>query len=204
MKTILFSLTLLAALNTSHAQMVFKVVPGHADTKVQFTSEAPMETVTGTTHTATGFVEMDPSGTGEGARGEVHADLASLKTGIDLRDRHMRENHLETGKYPEAVFTLTSLTLPSGGLPEGIRTRVAAQGTFKLHGIERTIEPETYFTLHNSATGSTLQIESNFTVRLPDYLIKRPQFLLMRLAEEQRVHVELHAVAGTGVAADTK
>ena len=204
MKIILFSLALLAALNTSFAQMMFKVVPGHPDTKVQFTSEAPMETVAGTTHTATGFVELDPSGTGEGARGEVHADLASLKTGIDWRDRHMRENHLETGKYPEAVFTLTSLTLPSGGLVAGQWTRINVQGTFKLHGVEKIIKPETYLTLLNAAAGSTLHIDSDFTVKLTDYQINRPQFLLMRLAEELRVHVELHMVAGAGVAANTK
>jgi polyisoprenoid-binding protein YceI len=163
-----------------------------------------METVTGTTHTANGFIELDPSGTGEGAHGELHVDLVSLKTGLDLRDKHMRQDHLETGKYPEAVFSLVSLTLPSGGLPEGERTRVTVQGTFKLHGVEKTIEPETYLTLRHAAAGSSLQIESNFIVKLADYQIKRPQFLLMRLAEEQHVRVELHAVAGTGVAADTQ
>lgn len=204
MKTILISLTALAVVSTSMAQTVFKVASGHPDTKVQFTSQAPMETVVGTTHIVSGTVELDPSGTGEGAHGEIHADMASLKTGLDLRDKHMRQDHLETGKYPEAVFTLTSLALPEGGLSDDQRTRVTVQGSFKLHGVEKNIEPETWLTLHRTASGSTLRIESNFTVSLPDYQIARPQFLVMRLSDEQRVHVDLRLDSGNGVAVDTK
>lgn len=204
MKTILiFSLSLLAALNIASAQTMFKVVPGHVDTKVQFTSKAATETVVGTTHTATGFIEFDPLSTAEEARGEIHVDLASIKTGIELRDRHMRENHLETSKYPEAVFNVTSLTLPSGGLKDGERTRVTVQGTFSLHGVEHSIEPETYMTFRNNSSGSAISIESSFPVKLADYKVKRPQFLFLRLAEVQRMHVELHAVSSTRVAERT-
>ena len=56
MKTLLISLSLLIALQAASAQTMFKIVPGRADNRVQFKSEAPMETVVGTTHTITGFV----------------------------------------------------------------------------------------------------------------------------------------------------
>lgn len=203
-KIIFYLLSLLAALNIASAQTMFKVVPVHADTKVQFTSKAATETVVGTTRTATGFIEFDPLSTGEEARGEIHVDLTSIKTGIELRDRHMRENHLETSRYPEAVFTVTSLTLPVGGLKNGESTRVTVQGTLSLHGVEHSIEPETYMTIRNNASGSAISIESSFPVKLADYSIKRPQFLLLRLSEVQRMHVELHAVSSTRVAERTQ
>ncbi|MBK9304990.1 MAG: YceI family protein [bacterium] len=34
----------------------------------------------------------------------MDVDLAALDTGIGLRNRHMRENHLETDRFPQAVF----------------------------------------------------------------------------------------------------
>src|SRR5438132_5755067 len=43
--------------------------------------------------------------------------LATLKTGIDLRDRHMREKYLETDKYPNAVLEVpwSAIKLPEDG-----------------------------------------------------------------------------------------
>jgi polyisoprenoid-binding protein YceI len=200
MKTLPMTLALLVTLSATFGQTMFKVVPGHENTAIQFRSEATMETVTGTTHTATGYIEFDPSSRGENARGEIHVDLASIRTGIELRDRHMRENQLETDKYPEAIFVLTSLLFPEGGLPEGLRTRVIVKGNLTLHGAKRAIEPETYITVKQTPSGTVANIESKFTVKLADYDIHRPQFLLMRLAEEQHMTIQLHAVSGDGVA----
>jgi polyisoprenoid-binding protein YceI len=204
MKPLILSLSLLFALHVASAQALFKIVPGRSGNEAQFKSDAPMETVVGTAHTLTGFVELDPASDGTGARGEVHVDLTSLKTGIELRDRHMRENHLETDTYPETVFILSSITLPAGGLRESERTRVTVNGTLRLHGVEHQIQPETYITLGSSGSGSSLHVESSFVVSLPDYQIKRPQFLVMRLAEEQRINVEFTAVSNTSVAIESK
>ena len=200
MKTILLSLSLLVALHSASAQLMFKIVPGRNGNQVQFKSDAPMETVVGTTHTMTGFVELNPASDGAGARGEVHVDLTSLKTGIELRDRHMRENHLETDTYPEVVFILSSIALPADGLQEGTRTPVTVRGSLKLHGVEREIQPETHVTYSTTGSGSSLRVESNFVVSLQDYQIKRPQFLVMRLADEQRMTVEFTAVSSSSVA----
>lgn len=190
---LLVSLLLLAlAVSAPAAPLMLKIVPGSSQNDVQFRSEAASETVVGKTRTVTGFVELDPASDATPARGEVHVDLTSLKTGIDLRDRHMRENHLETSRYPEAVFTLTSLALPSGALPEGVRTAVRLQGRLNLHGVEHEVAPETYLT-YTSGGSPSLHIEARFTVDLADYNIKRPQFLVLRLAEKQQIEVNLVA-----------
>ena len=36
---------------------------------------------------------------------DIVLDPNTLKTGIGLRDKHLREKYLESGKYPEAVLT---------------------------------------------------------------------------------------------------
>jgi len=171
---------------------LFKVVPGGPNTSVQFSSNATLETVTGTTHIATGYVELDDSV----LRSEIHVDLASLKTGIARRDQDMREDFLQTRQYPEAVFTLTRIELPPTGLVENTRTRVIVRGSLALHGATREIEPEAYLTLEPGSRA--LRVEAAFSVTLHDYNIARPQFLLLRLAEEQRISVDITAVNESG------
>lgn len=162
--------------------------------RVQFESAAPLENVVGTTQAVYGFVEFDEAAAQEQGRAEVRVDLTVLKTGIELRDSHMRDNHLETDQFPAALFTLVSLTLPESGLVAGVRTRVNVRGTLDLHGVQRSITPDVYMTLAPSGGSESLKIEAAFSVKLSDYNIKRPQFLVMKLAEAQSVTVELRAV----------
>ncbi len=192
MKILILLLLLALAASAPAAPLMLKILPGSSHNDVEFRSEAASETVVGKTRTVTGFVELDPASDASPARGEIHVDLTSLKTGIDLRDRHMRENHLETGRYPEAVFTMTSLSLPTGALVEGVRTAVRVQGKLNLHGVEREVSPETYLTFTGGGNPS-LRVESRFSVKLADYNIKRPQFLVLRLADEQKIEVNLLA-----------
>ncbi|MBU0690452.1 YceI family protein [bacterium] len=191
MKLLLPVLLLFSALNALAESTMFKVIADSKDTYVEFVSDAPLERIVGKTRTATGFVELNPQSNGSGARAEIHVDLATLDTGVKLRDRHMRDNHLETDLYPEAVFSLTSLKLPENGLIANERTLVSVKGRMKLHGKEREITPEVYLTLSDTSGESALRIESNFVILLEDYEIDRPQFLLMKLSREQQIHVDI-------------
>lgn len=171
----------------------YLITPGDGN-RILFESDAPLEKVVGTTQTARGYMEIDPDAAADNARAEVRVDLTTLKTGIDLRDTHMRDNHLETNRFPETVFTLERLTLPAGGLSAGIRTKVDVQGTLDLHGVQKAIAPDVHITRIQTGGAERLKIEAAFTVRLADYGIKRPQFLVMKLSEEQRITAELQAV----------
>lgn len=69
-------------------------------------------------------------------------DLASLDTGIGLRNRHMRENHLHTDEFPEAVFS-GSMAWPAEipSMEPGVEVELEFSGRLELHGVtrERTI-----------------------------------------------------------------
>lgn len=178
-------LLLLSAAAVCSAGEMFTIVQGGTDNLVTFTSDAPLEEIVGRTNVVTGFV-MLPDGASPGS-GEIHVDLVSLDTGMSLRNKHMRENHLETEKHPEAVFKLTSLDIPGGTLAEGQKTAVNVTGTLLLHGVSREIMPLSWLTV----SGDELIIESKFSIKLQDYSITRPEFLIMKLAEEQRINVKL-------------
>lgn len=181
----LLFLTLLSAIATCSASEMFAIVQGNSKNNVSFTSDAPLEAIVGKTNVVTGFV-MLPDGSSQGSA-EIHVDLASLDTGMSLRNKHMRENHLETEKYPEAVFKLSSLDIPGGSLAEGQRLAVTVKGTLTMHGKSQEITPLAWLTL----AGEELTIEASFNVLLNDYDIKRPEFLIMKLAEDQRIDVKL-------------
>ncbi len=185
MKTLLLSLLISTA--TCFAGEKFTVDQSNPSNLISFTSKAPLEEVVGRTNSATGFIIL-PNAASQGSS-EIHVDLASLTTGLSLRDRHMRENHLETDQFPEAVFTLTSLELPGGVLTQGKKTSVKVYGTMFLHGVAKEMNPITWLTL----TGDDLVIESKFSVSLQDYNITRPEFLIMKLADDQRIDVKLTA-----------
>ncbi|MCL4306244.1 YceI family protein [bacterium] len=182
-------LAVLCGFGVSVAGEMFTIVQGNVENLVTFTSDAPLEQVVGKTHMVTGYVSL-PDGTSSG-QAEIHLDLASLDTGLSLRNKHMRENHLETQIFPEAVFTLNTLFIPTGSLQPGERTAVKVSGALALHGVTREIAPETHLTLSNG--GDELRIESSFSISLKDHQIKRPEFLVMKLADEQKIEVKLVA-----------
>ena len=66
----------------------------------------------------------------------VSVTLGTLSTGIDLRDKHMREKYLEV--YPTAILRVprNDLKLPAAGE----RGTFDAEGTLSLHGKTRPVK----------------------------------------------------------------
>lgn len=158
--------------------------------KVVFVSKATMEKFEGKTDHIDGRIEVDPARLGDSAAVHFEVDLASLDTGIAIRNRHMREEHLETAKYPKAVFDGVAIHAPAGGLEAGKPTPLDVEGTFTLHGVSRRIRITVEATYQPKEKGGEIAFRTAFPVTLADYRISRPQFLFMKLAETQEVQVK--------------
>ena len=172
----------------------FTVKPG-GKTKVVFASKAPIEAFEGKTSKMTGTIMVDPAAVGDSLNVHLEVDLASLDTGIAKRNQHMRENHLETGKYPKAGFDGATVLSPRGAtLEPGVAKPFRIEGNFTLHGVTRRIQVDATAT-YAAAGGGAITFTAAFPVSLPDYNISRPQFLFMKLAEVQQVTVAGVAVA---------
>jgi polyisoprenoid-binding protein YceI len=97
--------------------------------------------------------------------------LATLKTGIDLRDRHMREKYLQTDKYPHAVLVVpwSNIRLPDNG--QSVTQTVTGQMT--LHGKTKDV-PVTYTVRKNGdvhqTTGKVPLNIKEFGIDIPSYL----------------------------------
>lgn len=116
---------------------------------------------------------------------DFYLDLNTLKTGIGLRDRHMRENYLETKRFPFAEFTGEIQGIPD--LEIGQEKPVIAKGKFKIHGVEREIEVSGKLKM---LSAQELRLISDFKVLLSDYKISIPKVMFYELAEEQIVKIE--------------
>jgi polyisoprenoid-binding protein YceI len=179
-----------AAVTPVAAATASYIVASGAPSQVVFQSKAPMETFTGKTHQLTGAIELDPEKLADVIVVRLEADMASLDTGIALRDRHMRDNHLHCDKFPKAVFTggtLSDVSAPQ--VVEGTPVTGTITGELELHGVKKPLAAK----FEMSMTGGVLRVVARFGVTLAEFGIPRPQFLLMKLGETQAVTVDLVA-----------
>ena len=126
----------------------FVVVPG-GENHVAFVSKAAMEKFEGKTRRLAGRIEVDPDRIGDSAQVHFEVDLTTLDTGIARRNQHMRDNHLETARFPKAVFDgVAILGSDAPALRPGAPTTLDVEGTFTLHGVSRRVRlrVETTFT----------------------------------------------------------
>jgi polyisoprenoid-binding protein YceI len=171
---VIFLICLLGTQNGVNAQG-FKTENG----SVEFLSKASLNEFTGVSSSLNGLVDLEKNLL------DFFVDLNTVKTGIGLRDRHMRENYLETKKFPFAEFTGKIETLPT--LIIGQSREVVAKGKFKIHGVEREIEVPGKLTM---VSDSELKLEAQFKVLLSDYKIDIPTVVFYELSEEQVVTIQ--------------
>jgi polyisoprenoid-binding protein YceI len=156
--------------------------------KVQFESKAPMESFTGKTQKLSGAVNLDPASLADSITVSIAVDMASLDTGLALRDRHMRDNHLQVDRFPNGTFVGGSLSgLSAASLTGGGPVTGTIAGRLTLHGVERRITALFEMRLKDGG----LHIVAHFPVKLADYAIPRPQMLMMKLGEIQNVTVDV-------------
>jgi hypothetical protein len=113
-------------------------------------------------------------GTGVIAK-NVALKLDTLKTGIDLRDEHMKKKYFETDKYPEAI--LTQATGKDGKFT----------GDLQLHNVTKPIAG-TYVFEGNDFVGT-------FKTKMSDYSISKAKYMGVGVNDEIEVTIRLSAPA---------
>lgn len=147
--------------------------------EIVFISKAPLSEFEGKSTELNGLLDLEKNLL------DFFIDLNTLKTGIGLRDRHMRENYLETKKFPFAEFSGKLKTVPT--LINGQTVNVVAVGKFKIHGVEKIMEVPGQLSLK----GNELLLQANFNVLLSDHKISVPKVMFYELAEEQIVNISI-------------
>lgn len=206
MKRMMVFAILLAMVSTAVAQdsKTFYVGDEGGRDVVTFTSKAPLETIVGKTSAAKGFIEVDINDIKNSINGKFEVDLTSLKTGIDMRDGHMRDNYLETDKFPKAIFELSSVKETNSiTLEDQKPVELTVDGNFTLHGVTKPMTISltiTYFAESESTKqrlpGDLLHIEGTFDILLTDHNIEIPKFVILKLDDKQVINIDLFSSTG--------
>lgn len=162
----------------------------------KFESVTEYETFLGTTNKITGTISYDPSK--KTGSGKLVIDASSIKTGVDLRDEHMRSaNWLDTAQFPTIEFETTQVS------PKG-NDKFAVTGNLKLHGVTKkvatTVEfkylPASSATKANGFKGDVVRLTTNFDLKLSDYGIKVPSQLTGKVANQVSISVKAFGTTG--------
>ena len=171
-----------------------QAVEYHVDTTlprtVKFISEAPLENFEGVTSRIDGY-SMIPLGSlplGKGydnSRFYFEVDLNALDTGIGLRNRHMRENYLETDQYPFAQYVGRVSEVSQG---QDTSLLISTMGEFTIHGVKRAMAG----TITAVKERDRYHVRTQFPVALPDHKIKVPKLMFMKISDTVQVQLDFY------------
>jgi polyisoprenoid-binding protein YceI len=158
-----------------------------------FESNAALEDIVGVSNYVEATAVVNPTDLSD-ASGTVKVNLTTLKTGIDLRDEHLRsEQWLNTDKFPHATFELKKIEGAST-LEDGKVTKVKLHGDFSVHGITKSIVADgelTYFKESEKTKGlmegNLLKVTTNFTIKLAEYGVTIPDMVIGKVNDEIKV-----------------
>lgn len=114
----------------------------------------------------------------------VKVPLRNLKTGIGLRDRHMKEKYLEVDRYPDARLSVAHSALQFPG--KGATLEASAIGRFTLHGVSRNV----HFRYKAKGKSNGYRIEGLLHVNMHDYGIRVPSYLGVTVKPDVAVKVQ--------------
>lgn len=185
MKTILIFITVFLFTNVIYAQgfnvkatgeQTFSFTDQYGRNQATFFSATPLEDINGLSNDVRGSVKFD-LGDLTTLSGTISLSTASLKTGIDLRDEHLRSaKWLDAESYPEINFIIKNVS--NVQTVESNKLTLKVTGDFTVHGVTKEITADvTMNYLDESeetkkrAPGDLLGVQATFNITLSDYEI---------------------------------
>jgi len=153
---------------------------------VKFTSSTSLLDFDGVTSNIDGYIYWE----GEeifGENNEIYfeVDLNTVETGIGKRDRDMREDVLETDKWPKTYYRGTILNYANHS-NDPDKYIVESAGKMFIHGVENDQKVKAEIEIKNGL----MNIVSDFSVFLKDFNIEAPTLLaFIKVAEEIKLHL---------------
>jgi len=152
----------------------FSFIDQHGRNQATFFSETPLEDINGLTNHVAGNVTFNV-GDLSTLTGSVTVSTASIKTGIDLRDEHLKsDNWLDAESYPDITFTIISV----GDVKSVESNKLTAKvtGDFTVHGVTKEVTSNVTMTYLDEseqtkkrAPGDLLGVQATFNITLSDY-----------------------------------
>jgi polyisoprenoid-binding protein YceI len=120
---------------------------------------------------------------------QVTVDMSALRTDMEPRDDRMRDDGLETLRFPAAAFKLTR-PVPLGDVSGGRVISVVLSGELTLHGVTRPV----VFPVQARWDGAAIQVAGSMPLRRADFGLEVPSLVGFRIQEQGTVELELTLV----------
>jgi polyisoprenoid-binding protein YceI len=144
--------------------------------QASFFSSTPLEDITGVSNDVKGSVTFDVNDM-KSLQGFVSISTGSLKTGIDLRDGHLKSaNWLDAESYPEIKFVIKKVSDVQVVGDNSLKAKVT--GDFSVHGVTKEVTADATMNYlveseqtRQRAPGDLLGVQANFDFALSDYKV---------------------------------
>lgn len=152
---------------------------------ITFKSLAPLEDIVGTTNQITGQIVFDPLKPDKGVHAKFAVPVASLNTGIPLRDEHLRSaDWMDANGYPEIGLVVDTIEKiePVKTSDEAKTFDAVVSGTFSMRGMSKAVSfPARVTWLKESEMtqkrlpGDLLAVRAGFEIALEDFGVTGPK-----------------------------
>jgi len=136
---------------------------------MKFISDAPLEKIVGTAN-GTGSLTVDTENI-ESLSGTITVPVASMKTGNDKRDNHLRgPNWLDEKSHPTITFSSNGVKVLGPVQTKGAihAVKLEVQGNFTLHGVTKPITAP----VDLKWKGQKIKLKTQFQIALGDFQVK--------------------------------
>jgi len=143
-----------------------------------------------TTSALTGTLFLDSAARPAHLGGEVAIDLATIDTGIALRNQHLRENYLEVAKgagFDKATLSDIRLADADGDSFSGTS---AFTGTILIHVVKHEVAGK----VEVRTEGTSRRVHAEFPLTLTDFAVTPPEYLGVGVGSRLLVKVQFTAV----------
>jgi len=161
-----------------------------------FFSTTMLEDISGMSTDVTGNVTFDVEDIESTLEGEIIISTASLKSGIDLRDEHIRSaDWLDAEQFPEITFKITDVKSLNEVKENMLTARIT--GEFTCHGVTKEVYSDVTLTylVENEMTkmkmlGDLLGVRAKFNIKLSDFGVQH-MALGKKVADNIEINVNI-------------
>jgi len=157
---------------------------------ISFESKMDLEDILGTSHSVAGHANLAGNGSFE-----VKVPVDSLRTGIEMRDEHLRSSHwLDAEKYPHIIFKGSRIEDKGKGKYE-------VAGKLYVHGVEKnltvTVDARKIDGSKSKRFGlgdnGALRVRAEFEIKLSDHGVHIPEMAAAKVSDVWTVKLSLFA-----------
>jgi polyisoprenoid-binding protein YceI len=159
-----------------------------ATNTVIFYSSTPVLDFEGTTDSIDGYIYWEGDSL-FGDKNEIYFELAlnTFETGIGKRDRDMRDDVLQTDKFPLASFRGNFIHVKKSG----VLYSVIVEGEMDLHGIKKRMKINGEIQMSENR----MNLKSHFSIFLKDFEIEAPSLMaFFKVADEIKLELDLSLI----------